>query len=365
MRLTILVAVLIAVPPVLADEQQIAPFTGKQDSVVIDTGADGICNTTAAPGDIQFADVGSGSPNRNEVRCGTNKIVDTIAQGDDVQLIAFGAACKGVNNAIIDTGDNGIPETPLAGDDTYVPGIVFNVPPPNTPCVIAGADGVAQTTAAVGDDTDLLLAGTAEPNTTVVLCGPNLVADTHANNAGAGDDVQLIPVGNACAAETDPVVDSGPDGIATTQAEGPDLRISAAKPVKINISGNQPSGSKIVKFKINNVEFGPTAPISRNYKITTTSGSCGGGVVTKVDADAVTPGLQATGTVPLGGTARATLEAKMKLQNVTTPSSKNPQRCTFNVSVVALDTAPAVDDGANDEGNTTTVDLEVTDHNDN
>ena len=94
-----------------ADQQQIAPGTGEQDSTVIDTGADGICNTTAAAGDIQLAAVGSGSPNRTEIRCGANKIVDTIATGDDVQLVAFGAPCKNVNTPVIDTGDNGLAET--------------------------------------------------------------------------------------------------------------------------------------------------------------------------------------------------------------------------------------------------------------
>jgi hypothetical protein len=348
----------------IADEQQIAPGTGEQDSVVIDTGADGICNTTAASGDIQFAAVGSGSPNRTEVRCGPNKTVDTIAQGDDVQLIAFGAPCNGANTAIIDTGADGIPNTSLAGDDTYASGIALGIPPANRPCVITGEDGVAQTTAAAGDDTQLLLPGAAAANTAVVLCGPNLVADTHANNFATGDDVQVIPVGNACATANDVVVDSGADGIAATRAEGPDLRISTVRPVKMTISSGHPNASKLVKFKVTNVEFGPTAPIARAYKITTTSGSCGGGVVTQVDADGVTPGLQATGIVPINSSTRVSLVATMKLQNVTTVASNNPFRCTFNVSVVALDTDPAVDDGANDEGNTTTVDLEVNDRND-
>src|SRR5258708_206342 len=81
-----------------------------------------------------------------------------------------------------------------AGDDTQV--IAVGVPPTNTPCVIAGEDGVAQTPAPAGDDVQQLAAGTAAPNTSVVLCGPNLVADTTANNTGVGgDDVQLVAVG--------------------------------------------------------------------------------------------------------------------------------------------------------------------------
>jgi hypothetical protein len=216
----------------------------------------------------------------------------------------------------------------------------------------------------MGDDVQDLAAGTAPPNTAVVTCGPNLVADTTANNVSAGDDVQVIPVGGACATANDVVVDSGADGIAATRAEGADLRISAVKPVKITIPAGRSSASKTIRLTINNVEFGPTAPIARAYKITTTSGSCGGGVVTQVDADDETPGLQATATVPLGGHMKASLVATMKLQNITTVASNNPFRCTFNATVVALDTAPDADDADNVENNTTTIDLEVTDHND-
>ncbi len=352
---------LAAATAALADQQQIAPGTGQQNSIVVDTGADGICNTTAADGDIQFAAVGSGSPNRAEIRCGTNKIVDTIATGDDVQLVAFGAPCKNANVAIVDTGADGKADTTAAGDDTQV--IAVGVYPANQACVITGGDGVAQTTAPAGDDDQLLVAGTATPNTAVVLCGPNLVADTTANNVGPGDDVQVVAVGAGCTANQ-VVVDSGADGIAATRAEGPDIRISAAKPVKINISRGQPNASRIIKFKVTNTEFGAMAPAARQYKLTTTAGSCGGGVVTQVDADATTPGLQATALVPLNGTIRATVTATVRLQNITTVASNDPFRCTFDVSAVVVATDPNVDDGANSDANTTTVDLEVSDRND-
>src|SRR5262249_37199699 len=100
-RVVILFLFALAAAPVLADEQQISPGTGLQNATVIDAGPDGICNTGAATGDILLpGTTGLGSPNRTEVRCGANKIVDTIAQGDDVQLVAFGAPCKNVNTAI-------------------------------------------------------------------------------------------------------------------------------------------------------------------------------------------------------------------------------------------------------------------------
>lgn len=346
-----------------ADEQVIAPGTGLQSSIVVDTGANGLCETSAANGDIQSAPVGGATPNRTEVRCGANKLVESTAGGDDVQLVAVGATCQNANRAVVDTGPNGIPETVLGGDDTYPGGIVFGVAPANTPCVIAGADGVAQTAAPAGDDAQLLTAGTAAPNTDVVLCGPNLVADTTANNFAAGDDVQLVPVGNACTANQ-AVVDSGADGIAGTRAEGPDLLMKIAKSTKINIGSGDATGEKTIKLEVSNAEFGASAPATRPYKLTISGNSCGGGTVTQLDADSAAPGLQATANVPLGGKLKASVVATVKLENVISVSTKIPFRCTFDVNAVALDTDPDVDDAENPENNTTTVDLEVSDRND-
>jgi hypothetical protein len=361
--LALLAPVLVVVPTVRADEQVIAPGTGLQSSVVIDTGADGICNTTAATGDIQAAVVGGATPHLNEIRCGANKTVESVAGGDDVQLIAVGATCKNTNNAIVDTGPNGIPETTLVGDDSYLGSMTLGVPPPNTPCIIAGADGVAQTAVPVGDDVQNLVVATAEANTNVVLCGPNGVADTTANNLGLGDDVQLIPVGNGCSANQ-AVVDSGADGIATTRAEGPDILMKVAKSTKVNIKSGDATGSKTIKLQVSNVEFGPSAPATRDYRLTITGNSCGNGTVTQLDANASVPGLQATASIPLGGKIKATVVANVRLEDVISVSSKIPFRCTFDVNAVAVDTDPEVDDAQNPENNTTTVDLEVFDRND-
>jgi hypothetical protein len=350
--------------PAHADQQQITPGTGLQSSVVIDTGPDGICNTTAALGDIQAASVGQGTPYRNEIRCGANKLVESTASGDDTQLVAVGSACSGVNKPVIDTGPNGIPDSTPAGDDVYAPGIVFGTPPSGTPCVIAGADGVAQTAAPVGDDVQDLAAGLASPSTAVVLCGPNGVADTTANNVDPlGDDVQVVAVGNACS-PTDVVVDSGADGIAATRAEGPDLVLQVQKPVKLKSPSGSATGTKTVKVKVFNVEFGASAPVGRAFKLTANNGSCPGGTVTQLDADAFTVGLQATGSVFLNSSTKGTFVVTAHLEDVTSTSTKAPFRCTFNVSVVALDTAPDVDDADNPENNTTAVDLEITDKND-
>ncbi|HXJ34892.1 MAG TPA: hypothetical protein VMS22_12735 [Candidatus Eisenbacteria bacterium] len=345
-----------------ADVQRIAPGTGLQNAVVVDTGANGICETAAVRGDLQAGTVGGGAMNRPELRCGPNRDVETAAQGDDVQLIAVGGVCR--NNAvIIDTGANGIPETIPLGDDVYVGGIALGVPPANAPCVVAGADGIAQTAAPGGDDQVLIVTGRAEPNTDVVRCGPNGVAETSANNVAAGDDVQVIPIGMACA-QGQAVVDSGADGIATTRAQGADLRIELARPVRLVVDARRPSASRRLKFLVRNVEFGATAPSARAFRLRATGGSCPGGTVTQIDADPRTPGLQATAPVGLGKSAKATLVATIRLENVTTVDKKNPYRCSFDVSAVAFDTDPDVDDAANDDANTTPVLLEVLDKSD-
>jgi len=346
-----------------ADVQRIPPGRGEQNAVVVDTGANGICETAAAKGDLQAANVGQGARNRNALRCGPNRIVDTIAQGDDVQLVAPGGVCRNANQAIVDTGDNGIPETAPVGDDTFAPGIALGVPPANTPCVLAGADGIGQTLTPAGDDVQLIFAGHAEPNTDVVRCGPDGIAETSANNAAAGDDVQLVPPGAVCT-QNQAVVDSGADGIAATRAQGPDLRIELVRSLRITIGKNKPTASRRVKFLVRNVEFKTGAPPARGFRIRATGGSCPGGTATFVDADARTGGLQATSTVGLGKTAKATLVATVRLEDVTTVDKHNPFRCSFDVSVISLDTDPDLDDAANDETNTVPVILEVIDKND-
>jgi hypothetical protein len=346
-----------------ADVQRIPVGRGLQNAVVMDTGANGICETTAVKGDLQAANVGQGARNQTAVRCGPNRTADTVAQGDDVQLVAPGGVCRNANTAVVDTGENGIPETAPVGDDTFAGGVALGVPPANMPCVLAGADGVAQTVAPVGDDVQLLASGHAEPSTDVVRCGPDRKVETTANNAAAGDDVQLLPVGAACA-PNQAVVDSGLDGIAATRAQGPDLRIELVRPLRLTIGKNKPTASKRVKFLVRNVEFATGAPPARGFRIRASAGSCPGGTAGFIDADPRTGGLQATATVALGKKAKASLVATVHLEDITTVDRKNPFRCTFNVSAVALDTDPDVDDAANDDANTTPVILEVVDKND-
>jgi hypothetical protein len=209
----------------------------------------------------------------------------------------------------------------------------------------------------------VLPAGQAAPDRGVVRCGPNRIADTSANNVAVGDDVQVIAKGASCAGN-DVVVDSGPDGIASTRAEGPDLRINTVKPISLTIGKGKPSVRKVVKVTVENIEFGDGAPESRAFRLRATRGSCPAGTVSQLDADAKEKGLQATANVKLGKKAKASFAVEAHLDAVTVVAKQVPFRCTFTISAVAIDTDPAFDDAANDENNTSTVQLEVVDRND-
>jgi len=140
--------------------------------------------------------------------------------------------------------------------------------------------------------------------------------------------------------------------------------VARVRRVKVTIAPGKPSASKTIKLKVRNVEFGSGAPANRSFAITMSGSTCPNGLVTQIDADVVMPGLQVTGAVPLGGSVQATLVVTVKLQDLTTTNAKAPFRCRFEVNAVALDTAPDVDDGANPEGNTTSIEVESVDKND-
>src|SRR2546429_622967 len=78
-----------------ADRQVIAPGTGLQSAVEVDSGANGICQTKARGDDLQATAVGQGTPFQDEIRCGPDRIANTAAAGDDLQLIPVGNAGRG------------------------------------------------------------------------------------------------------------------------------------------------------------------------------------------------------------------------------------------------------------------------------
>jgi hypothetical protein len=347
-----------------ADRQVVAPGTGLQSATELDSGANGICETPARRDDTQAIPVGKGSPFEDEIRCGPDRVANTAAAGDDTQLVAVGSAC-GRNEAVIDTGPDGI------ASSTAVPGDEALVPPgsgaPNRPCVLAGGNGLADTPdPARGDDVRILLVGHAEPNSAVIRCGPNQVAETAANNVRRGDDVQLVPVGAPCPNSGTVVVDSGANGIAETRAQGVDLALEQpnAKPLRLAIRRRQGAASKRVKVVVLNREFGASAPPSRAYALSVSNGSCPGGTVSGVDSDARARGVQTTAAVRRGGRVKGTFLITLNLEDVTSVDRHLPFRCAVIAEANAVDTAPDPDDAANSNNNSVRVEIEAIDQND-
>jgi hypothetical protein len=346
-----------------ADRQVIAPGTGLQSAVEVDSGANGICQTAARGDDLQVAPVGQGAPFQDEIRCGADRIVATVAAGDDRQLVAVGAACPGAGEIVVDTGPDGIASSTAAGDDVQI--IPLGSAAPNTPCVITGANGRADTPDPVGgDDVRILLVGSAAPNTPVIRCGPNHVAETFANNVHpGGDDVQLVGVGATCPATGTIVVDSGTNGVAETRAQGAELVLRLANPRPLSLPiRRRGTVSRRVKLAVFNEEF--AGPPGRNYMLFVTDGTCPRGTVTQVDADTRTPGLQPTAVVPSGRHVKGSFVVTLGLEDVTSVSRKIPFRCTVDVEADAVDTAPAADDAANPANNSASLELDAVDLND-
>lgn len=360
-----LVGAFVAVPGARADRQVIAPGTGLQSAVEVDSGANGICQTPARRDDVQAIPVGRGQPFQDEIRCGPDRIASTAAAGDDTQLVAVGAACRNANEVVVDTGPDGIAGSiAVPGDEALLaPG----TGEPNSPCVLTGGNGLADTPdPAGGDDARILLVGHAEPNAPVIRCGPNQVAETTANNLRAGDDVQLVAVGAPCPNAGTVVVDAGVNGIAETRAQGAELVLvmMPQQALKLTIRRRQSVASKRVKLAVLNREFGASAPASRAYALSVTDGSCPNGTVSQVDADARPPGFQTTAAIGLRGRIKGTFVVSLRLENVTSVARDIPFRCAVNVEANAVDTAPDPDDAANVANNSARVQIEAIDLND-
>ena len=345
-----------------ADRQAIAPGTGLQSAVEVDSGANGICETKARGDDLQAAKLGQGAPFADEIRCGPDRIANTAAAGDDRQLIAVGSAC-GAGEIMVDTGLDGIANSTAVGDDVQL--IPVGSAAPNTPCVLTGANGLADTPdPAGGDDVRILLVGHAEPNTPVIRCGPNHLAETTANNVHAGgDDVQRVGVGASCPGTGTVVVDSGANGIAETRAQGAELVLRLADPGLLTMPiRRRGTASRTVKLAVFNEEF--AGPPSRAYTLSVTDGTCPRGTVTQVDADTRTPGLQTAASVRTGEHVKGSFVVTLGLADVTSVSRRIPFRCTVKVEADAVDTAPDPDDAANPANNAASVELDAVDLND-
>jgi hypothetical protein len=158
------------------------------------------------------------------VDTGLNGVCETPAGGDDVQAAAVGLGTPGEDE--IRCGLDEIVSTLAAGDDTQLVPLNGECQNRNTVIIDTGADGIANTTAA-GDDQSLAPVGTAPPNTACVLTGANGIADTP--DPVGGDDVRQVPAGTALPNAV--VVRCGPNQIAETRANninpsGDDVQIT-------------------------------------------------------------------------------------------------------------------------------------------
>lgn len=363
---TVLVATS-TVPVARADRQRIAPGTALQSEVVVDTGTNGICETAAGGDDVPAAAVGLGTPAEDEIRCGVDQVVSTIAAGDDTQLVPLNGECQNRNTIIVDTGPDGIANTTAAGDDASL--VPVGTAPPNTACVLTGANGIADTPDPVaGDDQRLVPVGTALPNAVVIRCGPNRIAETRANNLDpAGDDVQLVQPGVACSFINTPVVDSGANGLADTRAEGSDFLLRVQQkttPLRLTIKRKKGTVSKLIKVAMSNVEFGSTAPQARTALLAVRDNDCPRGTVSSVDANSTVAGLQPSVDIPINRQVKGSFVVTFGLEDVTSVDKNVPFRCEVTAEVQALDTAPVGDDAANPASNEAQVVIEVVDQGD-
>ena len=74
--------------------------------------------------------------------------------------------------------------------------------------------------------------------------------------------------------------------------------------------------------------------------------------------------MAATAVVLKGSSVKASFVVTAHLEDVTTVATNVPFRCAVDVDAVAVDTDPDVDDAANAENNSATVEINVTDSND-
>lgn len=183
-----------------ADEQTIPVGNGAAGGTCVDSGPDGVCDTTAAGDDAQVVPLGQGRPFDQCVGRGPNGAFETTPAGDD-DIRVFGPF--GAFGEFISTGADGLCDTlALTGDDVVGAGLEK---------IDTGANGICETAAGTGE-TQVLPVGNGEPGTDCVTAGGDATLDTA---AAAGDDV--IDVAGSR-------ITSGPDGVCDTTADPNDVQ---------------------------------------------------------------------------------------------------------------------------------------------
>ena len=200
------------------------------------------------------------------ILAGPDLKANTLAKGDDVQVVAVGTSVLRPDAVVVSPGRNGVLDTTPSGDD-------FSSAAPS---IVAGQEGVADT-AASGDDvqvvplgTELLAAGTAviapgpngrldsAPSGDDTVLGPDGILpgpDGAVQSVAQGDDVQVVPVGTTGVPEDTVVISAGQNGVLDTPLRGDDVaavvtgyelskRCNANTPFAILAGPNQLSDTK-------------------------------------------------------------------------------------------------------------------------
>jgi len=117
-------------------------FTNLYYQTSINSGPDGVADTTAIEDDVQIIAVGYGEPNQTAITAGQNGVLNTQPSGDDI-----------IKDSTIITGPNGICNTTASGDDVQV--IPVGQGKPYTITVTAGADNFLHASKSGDDELDL------------------------------------------------------------------------------------------------------------------------------------------------------------------------------------------------------------------
>ena len=123
-------------------DQYTQPVQNRYYQRSINSGPDGIANTTAIEDDVQVIAVGRGEPNQTAITVGPNGILNTTPGGDDI-----------IKDSTIITGPNGVCNTSASGDDIQV--IPVGQGKPYSIIITAGADNFLHTTKSGDDELDL------------------------------------------------------------------------------------------------------------------------------------------------------------------------------------------------------------------
>jgi cysteine-rich repeat protein len=176
------------------DVQTIPVGNGLANAALILAGtpgpSNGICNDLIVPAgdDVVRVTPGNSEPRMMAIAAGPNLVINSAAAGDDILTAVI---CPEPDTLIQSTVD--------PGDELSVISPLCNICVGSTSCIIPGADGLLQSTVDPSD--------TQKP---FISTGPDGVAQTTA----AGDDIQVIAVGNGFPATA--CVDTGADGVAQT-----------------------------------------------------------------------------------------------------------------------------------------------------